>query len=208
MACVGYPNSNWRYQTVELFQRQRQGEESTQWKKRRPVNSQTSNSRMCFTQRFRDGGTFAHLPTFWTATDGQHNLNLSVTFPSPLNVRIIRLFISRTMVSSLLFILMPTRAHFRENLLCPWGFPPPTVFIIFLVAWIFPPFSPGFRRCFFKIAGYHFLILMHLHEDGTKEEKTSDNQRVREGEGGKWGGKREWMRHSEQSRERRLDESR
>lgn len=31
------------------------------------------------------------------------------------------LFLSRTMVSSL-FILMPTRAHFRENLLCPWGF--------------------------------------------------------------------------------------
>lgn len=29
---------------------------------------------------------------------------------------------------------------------------------------------------------------MHLHEDGTTEEKTSDNQRVRGGEGGKWEG--------------------
>lgn len=48
------------------------------------------------------------------------------------------------------------------------------------ISLLFPPLPP--RQFVFKIAGYSFLILMHPHEDGTREERTSDNQREEEKE--------------------------
>lgn len=86
--------------------------------------------------------------------------HLSSTLPSPLDAavtRILVLYSSRTMVSSLLFILIPARAHFRENLLCPWGAPLPArclYHIIFQSGGFFFPPSAVFRRFVSKIAGY------------------------------------------------------
>lgn len=53
------------------------------------------------------------------------------------------------------------------------------IFPLFLVGRIFPISHATVRGFVFKIAGYKFFILMHPHEDGTRGEKTSGNQRGR-----------------------------
>lgn len=141
MARVDYPNSIGWFHIVELFSffffETKGGEESTVLCQKRPTNViRVRHPRDRF-QRFATG---AHLlsqssPSQQRRRDHGYNFQF-VNSPACFHVSVAsawswsdsHVFTAFTMIvmSPLLFILKPTRAHFRQNLLCPWGSVPPS----------------------------------------------------------------------------------
>lgn len=159
MARVDYPNSIGWFHIVELFAffffETKGGEESTVLCQKRPTNViRVRHPRDRF-QRFATG---AHLlpqssPSQQRRRDHGYNFQfvnsaacLHVSVASAWSWSDSHVFTAFTMIvmSPLLFILKPTRAHFRQNLLCPWGSVPPTTLPLSYFLFLFFYFSRAF----------------------------------------------------------------